>query len=245
MTNQIKILLLTFVITIALIYSAPNAESAMIFITAFWGFIYLNNALYDYDNRATQEKNKLKESTSAHPPMGEQFRTNLVGEPNESNLDNFHIAPEFYDENFAPQKGSSSEKLESIINLDDSDNKSLPTNKEPINEKEDTSKYYDPDLEYTPDKIGYMRHDMENRTHQNETYTRCYKPPKGETNDCDLYEYMPIDERMSEYWRTIGQRGKKVADGQASKSADYFRAHFNTEFEREEKKVWWETDTAY
>jgi prepilin signal peptidase PulO-like enzyme (type II secretory pathway) len=211
MTDQLKILLITFIVVVILIYISPNAESAMILITSFWGFIYLNNALFDYKTRAD---NPPKKDVKIEQMSNEDI--------NDSELDNFHIAPEVYDEHF--------------------ENKPVDTG---LPDENVTTPTYDPNLEYTPDKIGYMRHDMENRTHQNELYSRCYKPLKGETNDCDLYEWQPIDERMSEYWRQIGYRGKKLADGAGVKSADYFRANFNTEFEREEKKVWWETEGIY
>lgn len=255
MTDQLKILLITFIIIIVLIYIAPNAESAMILITAFWGFIYLNNALFDYKEKSKiRDVNKDKSSNVSLNEKSNEKSSNVslnekssINEQfNNSNLDSFTIDPEFYYDG----KPLSREDFDNINEdtpndkLNDKSNEKSNENSGDKSLKTDQN-HYNPDLEYTPDKIGYMRNDMEYRTHQNEAYSRCYKPLKGETNDCNLYESQPIDERMSEYWRQVGYRGKKLADGVAAKSADYFRAHYNTELERSEKKVWWETENIY
>jgi hypothetical protein len=138
-------------------------------------------------------------------------------------------------------KFNHSENLVGKINDSNLDDLSDDT----TNLKSITNNTYDPDLEYTQDKIGYMRHDMEERTRQNENYTKCYKPIKGEINDCDIYSNMPIDEQNTTFWKNKGIRDKKMMDGTGSKTAEFYRSNFNTELDREEKKVWWEVENTY
>jgi hypothetical protein len=109
----------------------------------------------------------------------------------------------------------------------------------------DDTQYYNPDKEYTPDKIGNMRHDMEKRVIMNEDYTKCYKPIQSETNDCDLFMNMPFDESNTQYWKSKGIRDKKQMDGWASKTAEYYRMNYNTELDEQENKNWWEIQDNY
>jgi len=106
-------------------------------------------------------------------------------------------------------------------------------------------KRYNYNLEYTPDKVGNVRQDYEKMVHNKQSYTRCYKPIVDETNDCDLYSHMTLDEHMSKVWREKGLRDKKAIDGQMSKKADYYRTYFNTELDESERKCWWEISDNY
>lgn len=228
MNDQVKILILSFIIALVVICIAPDTESAMISITVIWGFLSINNSMYEYKKNAKELKEPDVENKS------EQFvieKANLVGDINDSSLDTESFVEELNDDDILDEYTEQFTDSRAGAQSQPSERTSGNT--------------YDPDGEYTPDKVGYMRHDMERRNRQHESYTRCYKPLKSNTNDCDLYANMPIDEQMTGYWRERGLRNKKMKDGIGSKTAEYYKTHFNTELDISEKKVWWENEDNF
>lgn len=252
--DQIQILILSFVIAIILISVAPDTETAIISITVIWGFLSINNGLLEYKNYTKQMKELYQDDFVTE-------KSNLAGDINDSNLD--ALAEKFDSLNpDQPINKAMDEENNNSLEYLYNDNDIMDDYKYGMNRVENyvesprsnvlsqasertANNTYDAEGEYTPDKIGYMRYDMERRTRDLENYTNCYKPLKGETNDCLLYSNMGIDESQSEYWRQRGLRNKKRLDGTGSKTVEYYRTHFNTELEQEEKKVWWEVEDTF
>ena len=72
----------------------------------------------------------------------------------------------------------------------------------------------------------------------NPGYTSCYPFSSWDTNNCDIFARMDIDEKNSVHVKR-SNRDKRILDGWASKNADYYKKNFYNELEKEEAKVWW------
>jgi hypothetical protein len=75
-------------------------------------------------------------------------------------------------------------------------------------------------------------------------YTSCYRPPSYEIDQCQMYDATPFDEAVSLQSRARN-RSKRSIDGMVSKTVDYYKIHYDREFDKEESKNGWWGDYNY
>jgi hypothetical protein len=80
---------------------------------------------------------------------------------------------------------------------------------------------------YTPEFMG-------DHSRVKDTYMEAY-PKKG---ICDV-GITTMDDNNVQIARFRGNRDKQAIDGGVVKNADYYKAHYGTEFEESENAVWW------
>jgi hypothetical protein len=220
--NDLFVFILLVIVMVAIIQTSPDLQT---------GVLRLSVIVYGVMLYGTSCKTRIKKRKNAvGGAVGAPINTAPPLSPSSINTSPINTSPI----NTSPELTIPVEPFEDVDALADTatDAKSRPKPEDVARQLHDSvhSNNYPAD--------GHIYNTAKNR------YTSCYRPPSYEIDQCQMYDATPFDEAVSLQSRARN-RSKRSIDGMVSKTVDYYKIHYDREFDKEESKNGWWGDYNY
>jgi hypothetical protein len=223
--NDLFVFILLVIVMVAIIQTSPDLQT---------GVLRLSVIVYGVMLYGTSCKTRIKKRKNAVGVMGGGAVGGAVSTPINTSHINTSPSPSPSPINTASNLTIPVEPFEDVDALADTatDAKSRPKPEDVARQLHDSihSNNYPVD--------GHIYNTAKNR------YTSCYRPPSYEIDQCQMYDATPFDEAVSLQSRAR-DRSKRSIDGMVSKTMDYYKIHYDREFDKEESKNGWWGDYNY